>query len=290
MPQEKLTNQMKRVWAEFTAFKSRFLHPNTIEKQYKRWEQIIDRLPSYVEKGKDVLDWMDKHYSSETTRRFFMMLNAAYLWGERVELVKENPFAPYVGTIRKTAYNRREAFSAQERDRIIDQFQKRDPYYYAYVSFTFKVGCRHEEARALQWEDIGSHSIHFRRALATGTRKVGPLKTGVERKFPLSETLKEILSSQRGLHHTLVFPSLEGAHLETSNFVNRHWIQMVKPLAINGTLDQYLPPSHTRHTFITLALRAGVPVADVAKLVGNSSDTIWKHYAQASRDIILPEF
>lgn len=281
---------MKRLWAEFTAFKSKFLHPNTIDRQYKRWEKIIDRLPCYVDKPKDVLDWMEQNYSPETTRRLFMMLNACYIWSQRVEIVKANPFAPYVGTIRKTAYNRREAFTAKERDLIIDGFKKRNPYFYPYISFAFKVGCRHEEARALQWEDIGARHIRFRRALATGAKKVGPLKTGVERDFPLSAAIQAILAIQKSIHPALVFPSSDGVHIEPANFNKRQWEPIVKPLALNGALDQYLPPSHTRHTFITLALRAGVPVADIGKLVGNSADTIWRHYAQASREIILPDF
>lgn len=46
----------------------------------------------------------------------------------------------------------------------------------------------------------------------------------------------------------------------------------------------------TRHTFITMALKNGVDVKDVAKMVGNSPEIIYRHYAGQSRELFLPEF
>jgi integrase len=45
----------------------------------------------------------------------------------------------------------------------------------------------------------------------------------------------------------------------------------------------------TRHTFITLALEY-LDVKDVARLVGNSPEVIYRHYAGNKRDLFLPEF
>lgn len=44
-----------------------------------------------------------------------------------------------------------------------------------------------------------------------------------------------------------------------------------------------------RHTFITLALESGMDAKDVAALVGNSAEVIYKHYASAKRQLELPE-
>ncbi|MEO1561772.1 MAG: site-specific integrase, partial [Cyanobacteria bacterium J06632_19] len=46
----------------------------------------------------------------------------------------------------------------------------------------------------------------------------------------------------------------------------------------------------TRHTFITLALKNGMNVKDVARLVGNSPEIIYRHYAGQSREIVVPDF
>jgi integrase len=44
-----------------------------------------------------------------------------------------------------------------------------------------------------------------------------------------------------------------------------------------------------RHSYITFCLDAGMDAKDVAKLVGNSTEIIYKHYAGAKRDLIAPD-
>jgi integrase len=44
-----------------------------------------------------------------------------------------------------------------------------------------------------------------------------------------------------------------------------------------------------RHSYITFCLDAGMDAKDVAKLVGNSAEIIYKHYAGAKRDLIAPD-
>jgi integrase len=289
MPKIRITSQLQRLWPEFTAFKAKFLHVNTISKQYGRWQKIILQIPRYADSAKDIVDWLMDSYAAETCRRFIEACNACYTWAMRTERANNNPFAPYVGTIRKTAYNNREAFSAEDRECILDAFTRRDPYYWGFVAFAFRTGARNEEVRGLEWGHIGKKTIRFEQAIASGAKQPAPLKTGEARNFPLSDKISQVLDKQRGLHSRWVFPSPEGSNMDAQNFLNRHWTPIVKPLAPEH-IDRYLPPSHTRHSFITLALKAGVPVADVALLVGNSAATIWKHYAQATREIILPDF
>ncbi|OUC14016.1 MAG: hypothetical protein B0A82_14640 [Alkalinema sp. CACIAM 70d] len=290
MPKRLLIPQMTRIWTAYTEFKKTFLHPNTINQEYKRWGKVIENLPPYLDTPSEVVEWLLKKYSAETVRRFVQDQNAAYRWSQKQGAVPNNPWEPLVGTIRKTAYNRREAFSAVDRDIIIQAFQDRDPFYAAFVRFLFKTGCRQEEARALQWEHIGRDRIWFKVAIASGSKQVAPLKTWEERTFPLTEPVETILKFQRGLNPQWVFPSPQGSHIDGTNFLHRHWEGIVKPLAQSRQIDRYLPPSHTRHTFITLAIQAGMTVTDVAKLVGNSPETIWKHYAQAAKTIEIPEF
>lgn len=68
------------------------------------------------------------------------------------------------------------------------------------------------------------------------------------------------------------------------NFRKRCWRDLLL-----GCEIAYRNPYQMRHTFITLALRAGMPVTDVAALVGNSPAIIYKHYAGVSRDLVLPD-
>jgi integrase len=45
-----------------------------------------------------------------------------------------------------------------------------------------------------------------------------------------------------------------------------------------------------RHSFITFCLEQGMDAKDVAKLVGNSPEIIYRHYAGAKKDLIASDF
>ena len=59
---------------------------------------------------------------------------------------------------------------------------------------------------------------------------------------------------------------------------------VIADLMKQGKIKTYLKPYATRHTFITLQLKAGMTPANVAKLVGNSPEMIYKHYVSADED------
>lgn len=57
-----------------------------------------------------------------------------------------------------------------------------------------------------------------------------------------------------------------------------------------GKVERYLPQYNIRHTCITLALKNGLDAKDVARLVGNSPESIYRHYAGNKRELFVPEF
>lgn len=83
-----------------------------------------------------------------------------------------------------------------------------------------------------------------------------------------------------------VFPSPDGKWIDVHNLSRRAW------RALLASLDgvKYRKLYQTRHTFITMALKNGVDVKDVATMVGNSPEIIYRHYAGQSRELVLPEF
>jgi hypothetical protein len=68
----------------------------------------------------------------------------------------------------------------------------------------------------------------------------------------------------------------------------RTWFRRLLPKC-DSEASLCLPQSHCRHTFITLALEH-FSVNDVAYLVGNSPEIIYRHYASRSRISEMPEF
>jgi integrase len=125
----------------------------------------------------------------------------------------------------------------------------------------------------------------------TGIR--GETKTGKARTFPCNPTLQAFLQSikpEKISGEELVFPAPRGGVIDSHNFLNRIWKPVVEGLVKSGKVEKYLPQYNIRHTFITLALENGLDAKDVARLVGNSPEIIYRHYAGNKRELFVPEF
>ncbi len=117
-------------------------------------------------------------------------------------------------------------------------------------------------------------------------------KTGKIRKFPCNPVLKDLLLSIKPDNcqlEDLVFKSPTGLPINNSKFTNQVWKGckagnkvykgILPQLVKEGIVASYRCPYTTRHTFVTMAIDAGVTVPQVAKLVGNSPEVILRHYA-----------
>jgi hypothetical protein len=78
----------------------------------------------------------------------------------------------------------------------------------------------------------------------------------------------------------LLFPNSRGGYLDLRNFNRRRWKPIQKALVINPLRDLY----DLRHTYATFALRAGVPVFAVSRLMGTSIAMIDLHYGHLAVD------
>lgn len=270
------------------------LSPSTIKRDYHKVYRVIVKMPPYLESAIEIRDWLLEHYSSEVTRRLLMQFSACCKWAAESELIAGDPFKGLSKQIKKKMNsNDYRAFTATERDRIIITFQQTKPNYAPWVQFLFWTGCRPEEAAGLQWQHVSNDALTFTQAAPYDTKEVQDTKTHNSRIFPLNDRLRRLLSSVRPfprLPFDYVFPGGELSPFEYHNFQTRHWRPLVTLLAESGAIADYLPQSHCRHTFITLALQSGMTVNDVAYLVGNSPDVIYRHYASRTRVLTVPEF
>jgi integrase len=287
----KLTKQIQRLFPQFRDYKAKLLNPNTIDR-YDDYIAILNRLPIHIDKPAEVRDWLLKKYAPETCRRVLQHVEACYTWAVGSDLAKDNPFTK-LPNLPKKAYNRRNAFSQEERDRILEAFKTWDPYWEPFVWFLFKTGCRFEEAVGLQRRHVSNDckTIHFQQAIASSGR-ITPIKTGEARRFPCNPAIQarlKILIAGKA-DNDWMFPTTTGNHITASSFLHYHWGPLVKSLCAQGRIVQYLPQSHTRHTFITLALASKMDVQDIAAICGNSAGTIYKHYASVSQSIDIPDF
>lgn len=115
--------------------------------------------------------------------------------------------------------------------------------------------------------------------------------------------LRDLLLSIRPADYQpddLVFTSPTGLPINNVRFSNQVWKGgrngsknykgIVTQLVKEDKVERYRCPYTTRHTFITMALEAGVTVPQVAKLVGNSPEVTMRHYAGNLLKMEVPVF
>jgi integrase len=84
---------------------------------------------------------------------------------------------------------------------------------------------------------------------------------------------------QRSIKHgPRPFVTGRADRLETITDLWRRKINQAFELA--GKFDEIPTPHRFRHTFARILLQRGVPVADVADLLGDDEDTVREHYAR----------
>ncbi len=294
------SDEMLQLWLKYTEFQAKQLAASTIQRDYGKIAKRLCLMPDLAS-AVAVRDWLTQRYSTEVVRRTLQQFSACCAWSVRSGYIKADPFALLVGDFRKKAKGDRRAFTAPERNAIIQAFERdtfspasssvKHSYYTGFIKLLFYTGCRLEEARALQWKHIAHDcsSIRFEAATPSDTNIEGETKTHSVREFPCNERLANLIRSAPR-SDGLVFPSPSGKAIDTHNLVKRGWSLVVKSLVDSHQVKEYLPLKNTRHTFITLALEAGLEPKDVAYLVGNSAEVIYKHYAAVKRNLIVPDF
>jgi integrase len=285
------------LWERFTDYKRPQLSQTTIAKDFERVRLNLAKLPfDRLDDAVAVRDHLVNNSSPNTTKRVLSKLSAACIWGMVSKLVADNPFAGMSADImleKNDDEHDIKAFTTDERDRIIQQFIDRGSHYAPLVEFLFRTGCRPSEAIALQVKHIGKdyRSITFSQAITPsedGLRLKKKLKTQSQRIFPCGDSLSLFLRSlveDSPEPERFLFLGQQGGFVKIDRFSNREWRKVLDELGI-APRGLY----HCRHTYITFCIRSGMDAADVAKLVGNSAEVIYKHYMGVDRNLVAPGF
>jgi integrase len=285
------------LWERFTDYKRPQLSQTTIAKDFERVRLNLQKLPfDRIDEAVAVRDHLINHTSPNTAKRVLSKLSAACVWGMVSKLVDDNPFAGMSADIvleKNDDDHDIKAFTTDERDRIIKKFIERGSHYAPLVEFLFRTGCRPSEAIALQVKHIGMdyRSITFSQAITPsedGLRLKKKLKTQSQRVFPCGDNLALFLRALVGDSpepERFLFAAQQGGFVNIDRFSNREWRKVLDEL---GILSRGL--YHCRHTYITFCIRSGMDAADVAKLVGNSPEIIYKHYMGVDRNLVAPGF
>jgi integrase len=308
-------SQLDEIWLRFIEFKRGQCSPSTMEQMYKVFSSYVMKLPTFeLERSGEIFDWITRKVPPDSAKRLIIRLSACCKWAMKSGLIDQNPFeglAAQVKLPKSSQGDEIDPFTAEERDRILEALKTdalcskfsrvKHSHYWAYVYFAFFTGARTSEIIALQWRHIELVAtptdeqaklgrIRFEEAVvesADGRVQKKGLKTQERREFPINRQLYQFLISIRpeeAKSKDLLFCAPNGGWLHTSNFSRRVW----KPL-LEGLGIRHRKVYACRHTFITLALQAGMPIPDIARLVGNSPKVILDHYAGKTRSLVVPE-
>jgi integrase len=138
------------------------------------------------------------------------------------------------------------------------------------------TGLRPGEARGLRWRDLDfdAGTLTVRRAISRvkgGHEVKGPKTEASKRTIPIASLCPALrqyrISRLRHGPDDLVFSTSAGRPIGDRNLVERHF----KPILEAAEIDPGVRLYDLRHTHVTLALAAEVPVRVVAERVGHSS-------------------
>lgn len=300
---KKITNcqlpdiNLLELWDKFTEFQQHSLQETTIKNIYSKIKIRLSKSPTIeLSKSTIIRNWILKEYSTYSAWEMISYLERCCNWGLNNGLIDKNYFDGLnIKKPKKSNHQKIQAYTAAQRDFIIEEFYKKS-IYGDLISFLFLTGCRHGEAFAMRWSDIGkdlstitiSKSCNF-----AGINK--NTKNNKTRILPVApgSRLHSLLIEMSDKNSTgLLFVNSRGDRL-TSYLLNDIWGKsegIVKEMSKAGTIP-YIKPYSTRHTFATLAISAGISPDKVAYWLGDEIQTVLKHYCHTNTVITpVPDF
>jgi integrase len=242
---------------------------------FKHYKSLLQRFCDSVGKGRKVADlrphhvttWMDKHphWSGSTRAAAVAAILACLNWAIEQGYIASHPLA----RLKRGRYERRERIMTQvERDSVFKAIK--DPGFRYFLRFLELTGCRpFSEAAAIEAKDVSlPHST------ITLQQHKNRRKTGKSRIIYLSPQARELVSALVVLHpEGPIFRNGISGEPWTKQSVQKRFHRLCKNLGL-----QDVSAYTFRHQYITQALERGVSIEMVAELVGNSPNTIYRHY------------
>lgn len=306
-------HDLGELWDKFTEFQSHQLETTTIKGNYLAIARCIRKLPTKkITDATLIRNWLFENTTHFMSWHCILKFNQCCKWAQEEGLISDNPFEQLKISKPKKKSDRDEykAFTLEQRDLIIQAFEKHDrlKHYASLIKFLFWTGCRPGEAFALTWGDI---STDCRRILINKSRNLHGIskgtKNGKSRVFPCADgsKLQQMLSALRQGQgqEDVIFLSKQG-HRMNSAILNNIWNRsaamfngrvryfsgVVTELA-DGGLVPYLKPYSTRHTFATWAIATGNSPDKVAYWIGDDVATVLKYYVHPEvSKIDCPDF
>lgn len=112
----------------------------------------------------------------------------------------------------------------------------------------------------------------------SGRMMVGGNKTdnGKERKIPIHRDIFPLVERRLAAGYKHLVTGAKGGRLNTTNYRKETWVKTV-----NEVVGRKTTPHETRHSFVTQAVRCGIPKTRIQKIVGHSAKDVTDHYTHS---------
>jgi len=277
---------LQDAWSMFLSERSISLSPTSVCTDYAQVTKWLNRCPIRdLDQGRQVLLWVLQQQPAKAARRVTMFVRSMYRWaaGEDIALLPRNPVANFR---MPKAPQKDHEITVIPRDEIplvliaLEARHQAGVNWSAFAEFMLQTAMRTGEVRALSWDDIDDNRVlvHCNYTLTHGHK--ASTKTNKQRWVPLNARARELIDAQPR-DDRYIFPW--NRYTFQSFFRDR-----VDELHSAGLVKGRYRPYDLRHVAISRWLEAGIPVAQAASWAGNTSEVIWKHYANATQEYAMP--
>jgi integrase len=278
---------LSELWGAFLEERSISLCPTSLTSDYSQVTKWLERCPVQdLKEARKIMIWVLGEKPVLSSRRVAMYTKTMFRWAaqEDVGYLDKNPLASFK---MPKAPQRDEDIVVISRDEVglvlaalAAKRTYKDVNWSWYTEFMLQTAMRTGEVRALRWDDIKDNKIlvHQNWTLTHGLKD--STKTNKKRWVPLNGKCQEILT-KLSQDQEYLFPWDRLAF-------QSYFRKKLKPLHEVKLISHLYRPYDCRHTAISRWIEAGIPVPQVANWAGNTSEIIFKHYCNTTKEYEMP--
>ena len=283
-----MPSTLAELWSAFVEERSISLCPTSLTSDYRQVTKWLGRCPIQdIDEARKIMIWILGEKPVLTSRRVAMYAKTMYKWAaqEDVAYITKNPLASFK---MPKAPQRDEEVIVIPRNEVglvlaalEAKLTYRNVNWAWYTEFMLQTAMRTGEVRALLWDDIKENKIlvHQNYTLTHGLKN--STKTNKRRWVPLNKKCQEILQLLPQADR-FIFPWDRLAF-------QSYFRKKLQPLYRAELITHLYRPYDCRHTAISRWIEAGIPVPQVANWAGNTSEIIFKHYCNSTKEYEMPE-
>jgi integrase len=278
---------LSQLWSAFMEERSISLCATSLTSDYKQVEKWLGRCPiQNINDARKIMIWTLGEKPVLSSRRVAMYVKTMYRWAaqEDVGILDKNPLASF--KMPKAPQRDEEiiVIPRSETALVLAALEAKRTYrnvnWSIYTEFMLQTAMRTGEVRALKWSDIkdGKILVHSNYTLTHGLKN--STKTNKRRWVPLNSRCQEMLD-ELPQNNEYIFPWDRLAF-------QSYFRKKLMPLHDAEIISHLYRPYDCRHTAISRWVEAGIPVPQVAAWAGNTSEIIFKHYCNTTKEYEMP--